>query len=74
MIVFKGTNQDMTCTKGNGTFRYNLGETIKEEQSKTARKGLHCTENPFLVLDWYGLGRGNRYFLCEADGSIDEDE
>lgn len=74
MIVFKGTNQDMKCTKGNGTFRYNLGETIKEEQSKTARKGLHCTENPFLVLDWYGLGRGNRYFLCEAAGSIDEDK
>lgn len=73
MIVFKGMTADMTCTKGEGTFRYRLGETIREEYSKTGKKGLHCTENPFLVLDWYGLGQGNRYFLCEAAGSIDED-
>lgn len=73
MIVYKGMNPDMTCTKGKGAFRYKLGETVKEGCSKTARKGLHCTENPFLVLGWYGLGKGNRYFLCEASGSIDED-
>lgn len=73
MTVYKGMNPDMTCTKGEGSFQYRLGETIREGYSKTARKGLHCTENPFLVLGWYGLGKGNRYFLCEAAGSIDED-
>lgn len=74
MIVFKGMDGDMNCTKGKGTFQYKLGGTVKEEYSKTASAGLHCTENPFLVLDWYGLGMGNRYFLCEASGSIDEDQ
>lgn len=74
MIVYKGMREDMTCTLGRGTFQYRLGETVKEVRSKTAGAGLHCTENPLLVLEWYPLGGTNRYFLCEAAGSIDEDQ
>lgn len=73
MIVYKGMNKDMTCTLGKGSFQYRLGETIKEDSSKTAKIGLHCVENPLKVLSWYSLGGSNRYFLCEAAGSIDED-
>lgn len=73
MIVYKGMRKDMTCNLGNKVFKYHLGETIKEERSKTANAGLHCTENPLQVLSWYSLGEKNRYFLCEASGSIDED-
>lgn len=74
MIVYKGMHRDMTCTLGRGSFQYRLGETVKEDRAKTANAGLHCTENPFQVLSWYRLGGDNRYFLCEAEGSIDEDE
>lgn len=74
MIVYKGMREDMTCTQGRGKFQYHLGETIREDRAKTAAAGLHCTENPFLVLDWYPLDGTNRYFLCEAAGSIDEDQ
>ena len=52
MIVYKGMREDMTCTQGRGKFQYHLGETIREDRAKTAAAGLHCTENPFLVLHW----------------------
>lgn len=72
MLAYKGFKSDLTCTFGRGTFQYKEGQTIKEEDSKAQRTGLHCAENPVECLRWYPLGGGNRYFLVEAAGSIDE--
>lgn len=72
MLAYKGFKSDLTCTFGRGTFQYKEGQTIKEEDSKVQRTGLHCAENPVECLRWYPLGGGNRYFLVEAAGSIDE--
>lgn len=72
MHAYKGVHKDITCTCGNGTFQHKLGETIREGSSKAQRTGLHCAENPLECLRWYPLGCGNRYFLVEASGSLDE--
>lgn len=72
MLAYKGFKEDLTCTCGRGTFQYKEGQTIKAEGSKAQRTGLHCAENPVECLRWYPLGSGNRYFLVEAAGSIDE--
>lgn len=71
MTGYKGTNKDMACTKGSGTFPYQLGLN-RADQAKARSTGLHFTEDPFLVLNWYPLGSDNRYFLCEASGDINE--
>lgn len=72
MLAYKGFKSDLTCTFGRGTFQYQTGQTIKSEGSKAQHTGLHCAENPVECLCWYPLGSGNRYFLVEASGSIDE--
>lgn len=72
MLAYKGFKSDLTCTFGRGTFQYQTGQTIKSEGSKAQHTGLHCAENPVECLRWYPLGGGNRYFLVEAAGSIDE--
>lgn len=72
MMAFKGTHGDMTCTYGTGRYQYSLGQTLREENSKARRTGLHCAENPLEILHWYPLGQGNRYFRVEAGGNIDE--
>ena len=71
MRGFKGFNRDLTCTMGNGTFQYKVGETYKEEKADTAKTGFHFVEEPLEVLSWYPNGR---YCLIEATGDIDEDE
>ena len=72
MIAYKGFNKDLTCTLGKGAYQYKPGETVREEQSKTASTGFHCTENPLECFYWYPLGQGNRYWMVEAAGSLDE--
>lgn len=73
MLAFKGFTKDLTCIRGEGIFRYEPGVLYTADKSKCARTGFHCTENPLECLDWYALGRGNRYHIVEAGGSIDED-
>lgn len=73
MLAYKGFHHDLTCTKGNGRYQYVRGVVLTEDKSKCAGTGFHCTENPLECLDWYPLGEGNRYFLVEAGGSLDED-
>lgn len=73
MIAYKGFAKDLTATLGRGIYKFKLGETVKEESSKTIRSGFHCCENPFECLTYYPLGCGNRYFQVEAAGNIDED-
>ena len=72
MLAYKGFNADLTCTCGRGTFQYEIGKTIKESKSKCRNSGAHCAEYPLECLRWYPLGCGNRYFLVEASGSLDE--
>ena len=43
------------------------------KESKTARNGFHCCENPFDCLTYYSFDGKNRFFRVEAAGSIDED-
>lgn len=74
MIAYKGLTKDMVAALGSGQKVLKAGETVVEENSKTGRTGWHCTENPFDCLDYFPLGRGNRYFLVEAAGNIDEDD
>ena len=73
MRAYKGFNGDLACTCGKGTFSYAIGETITEDSSKCASRGMHCAEYILDCMAWYPLGRGNRYCEVEALGSIDED-
>lgn len=72
MIAYKGFDADLQARWGSGTYRYEAGKTYKEDRSKCASSGFHCAENPIDCLKWYPLGAGNRYFLVEASGSLDE--
>lgn len=73
MIAFKGFSPKLTAQMGKGQYQFAPGRTEREEESKTARCGFHCCENPFDCLTYYSLGV-NRFFMVEAAGSIDEDE
>ena len=73
MIVFKATNNDMTCTMGQGTFQYELGVPATAEKSKCGDTGLHACEYVLDCTGYYSLGRGNRFFKAKAEGDIAED-
>lgn len=70
MIAYKGFNKELACTLGKGVFRYQVGQTYKEELAECARTGFHCVEEPIEVLQWY---REGRYCVVEALGDIHED-
>ncbi|MDE6210107.1 MAG: hypothetical protein K2M73_10615 [Lachnospiraceae bacterium] len=69
MIAYKGFNQNLCCTKGRGTFKYEIGKIYTEKECKTARNGFHCVEEPIRVLDWYEDGR---FCIVEIDEDINE--
>lgn len=73
MNAYKGFNEQLECTCGNGVYRYTPGVTAKEKSSKTRRSGFHFSEYPPEVFAWYPINGKNRYFLVEAAGSIDEE-
>lgn len=73
MTVFKATRSDMSCTMGEGTFRYQLGVPASADGSKCGRTGLHACEYVLDCTRYYSLGGGNRFFLAEAGGDIAED-
>nr|WP_300809236.1 hypothetical protein [uncultured Acetatifactor sp.] len=73
MKVFKATRSDMTCTMGNGTFRYQLGIPAVADGSKCGRTGLHACEYVMDCTRYYDLACRNRFFLAEAGGDIAED-
>lgn len=72
MIAFKGFNQKMQCTMGNGTFQYEVGKTYQEKVCKCTANGFHCCENPLDVLGYYS-GKGSRFAVVEAGGDINQD-
>ena len=73
MIVFKGFNSDLACTRGHGRFQYKIGETATAETAQTASSGLHACKEPFGVLRYYSNFESDRYCICEAAGDINED-
>lgn len=74
MIAYKGISPDMTARLGNRDGEiFKVGCTYTVKQSKTARNGYHCCENPAQCLGYYDL-RSDRFFKVEAAGSIDEDD
>lgn len=72
MIAYKGFDSQLRARWGSGIFQYEAGKTYEEKRSKCFSGGFHCAENPLDCLKWYPLGGGNRYFLVEAAGSLDE--
>lgn len=74
MRVYKGFNKKLQATYGKGTFQYEEGKTYREERSKTRSTGFHAAEYILDCLQWYPINRENRFFLCEAGGSIDEEK
>lgn len=74
MIAYKGISPDMTARLGNHDGEiFKVGCTYTVKQSKTARNGYHCCENPVQCLRYYDL-KSDRFFMVEAAGSIDEDD
>lgn len=74
MIAYKGFTKDLTARLGHGIYQFKPGETAIEENSKTARTGFHCCENPFECLRYYSLKSEDQFWQVEASGSIDEDD
>lgn len=74
MIVYKGFNEKLQATCGKGTFQYEVGKTYREEKSKTRSTGFHAAEYILDCLQWYPVNGKNRFFQCEAGGSIDEED
>lgn len=75
MIAYKGFNDDMTCTKGKGNFKYEIGKTYTENYSdknniQTRNKGFHAVIEPLAVLDWYD----ERFAKVELSGDINDNE
>ena len=60
MKGYKGFNPDFTC-KGK---QYAENTVFEEPEAKVCKSGMHFCENPFDVLDYYGLVR--------ADGTPNE--
>ena len=77
MIAFKGFTPDLTSRLGNGVKKdctFTPGCTMTAQESKTARTGYHCCENPFECLSYYEWDGRNRFFKVIAEGDIDEDD
>ena len=74
MRVYKGFNKEIQAKHGKGTFQYEKGKTYKEEKSKTRSTGFHAAEYILDCLQWYPIDGKNKFFLCEAGGSIDEED
>ncbi len=70
MRAYKGFNRDLACTKGKGTYSYEVGKTYTEARAQCAQTGFHCVEEPIEVLRWYPEGK---YCIVDAQGDIHED-
>lgn len=77
MKAYKGFTEDLWSRLGDGekeNCSFTIGETKEVPESKTARNGFHCCENPFDCLAYYSMDGKNRFFEVLAEGDIDEDE
>ena len=74
MEGIRGFNKDMCATLGNGVYQYATSGTYIEAECKARHNGFHFVEYAPDCLWYYGLGRGNRYFLINAGGDINEEQ
>lgn len=74
MEGIRGFNKDMCVTLGKGVYQYAASGTYIESECKVRRNGFHFVEYAPDCLYYYGLGNGNRYFLINAGGDINEEQ
>lgn len=74
MKVYKGFNSQLQCTRGSGTYQYEIGRNEVTDEANIGKNGFHSSENPVETLRWYPLGSGGKICLCEAGGSIEEEQ
>lgn len=67
MRTYKGTYKDMTCRDK----KYELGKTYEENHAALCQCGFHSCIEPIEVFAYYPLRGGNRYFVCDARGELD---
>ena len=72
MKAYKGFRNNLTCTMGHGTYKFEISKWHIEEKAKCCNTGFHCTDNPLDVLNYYDR-EDDRYFIVDAAGDIHED-
>ena len=73
MQGIKGFSKNLATSHGSGV-KLEPGKTYKEEECKVYRNGWHFVEYAPDCLGYFPLGAGNRYFLIEAAGDINEEQ
>ena len=76
MRAYKGFTSSLRSVMGDGIEKnctFAPGATMEAPESKTARTGYHCCENPFECFAYYPLNGQNQFWEVEASGDIDED-
>ena len=73
MLAVKGFDKDLATSYGSGV-KLEAGKTYKEDECKVYRNGWHFVEYAPDCLGYFPLGSGNRYFLVEAAGDINEEQ
>lgn len=73
MRAFKAFNKDMSCTLGNGRFKYAENTTYEESRAQAHETGFHCAEYILDCYRYYSCNRDTIVCPVEADGDIDED-
>lgn len=74
MEGIRGFNKNMCATLGKGVYQYATSGTYIEAECKARCNGFHFVEYAPDCLGYYGLGKGNRYFLINAGGDINEEQ
>lgn len=68
MTVYKGFKKDLTCLG----YQFVPGLNVTDE-ANCRHNGFHAAEDPLDCLSYYGNMKDSIYWLCSADGDIDED-
>lgn len=74
MEGIRGFDKNMRAVLGNGVYQYATSGTYIEPECKARCNGFHFVEYAPDCLGYYGLGKGNRYFLINAGGDINEEQ
>lgn len=70
LTTYKGTDKDMKC---HGGFRYELGKKYEDNGAiRCGGRGFHSCKAPLDVFRYFAPNK-SRYFVCEAGGTMDED-
>lgn len=68
MLVYKGLQQGLVC-RG---VKLRPGLNI-EPEANCVKNGWHAAEDPLDCLNYYPNEKESEYWVCEANGDIDED-